>query len=267
MITGDQTVKDSGYSPRTVRSVVHAVALLKELGASATSLTLSVLARKIGLSKPATYNLLNTLVAEDLVRKDENAKYRLSWGVYELGSAVDRRQALKRASRFSLDRLAQNTRGASLLSILEKGSVLYLDRGQQDSSFTMVANIGRRSPWHTNASGKVLMAFSEAAFINQYLTAPLKARTTTTVTDIDQLAGELRKIRLDGYGSCWGEQEPELSSIAVPILDGKGALVASLAVAIPTQRIRKMSRSGLVEQVRLEACVIADSLRSEVLAS
>ena len=152
--------------PRVVRSVVHASALLKALQRTGTPTTLSDLARKVGLSKPATHTLLRTLELSGFVVRDDNARYQLGWGLYELGSSVARSTELTGVARMHLDRLAELTGEAVLLGILDNATVLYLDRDQAGEPFSMVANIGRRSPLHTNASGKVLLAHQSSRYID-----------------------------------------------------------------------------------------------------
>src|ERR1700754_82490 len=154
---------------RVVRSVKHAIELLRLLAANGGAVALSDLARKSGLSKTSTFHLLRTLEIEKFVARDEGGRYRLSWGAYEIGSAVTRSVDLTRTARPHLDRLAEETGEATLLGIREGESVLYIDRGQADQSFTMVANVGRRSPLHTNASGKLLLAYSQPTFIDDVM--------------------------------------------------------------------------------------------------
>ncbi|HEU4807378.1 MAG TPA: helix-turn-helix domain-containing protein, partial [Homoserinimonas sp.] len=91
---------------RTVQSVSHAAGILKALHDLGKPSTLSELARRIHLSKPATYALLKTLELDGLVERDPTARYRLSWGLYELGSAVVRTVGLTQAARMHIDRLA-----------------------------------------------------------------------------------------------------------------------------------------------------------------
>ncbi|HEU0257280.1 MAG TPA: IclR family transcriptional regulator [Microbacteriaceae bacterium] len=223
--------------PRTVRSVVHAVWLLKEISLSPTPSSLGSLAAAIGLSKPATFNLLKTLEVEGLVAKDDAARYRLTWGVYELGSAVVRSADLSRVSRIHLDRLADETGEAVLLAILNERTVLYIDRGQSGDSFAMVANVGRRSPLHTNASGKVLLAGQPDDFVEEILRGPLERHTDFTIVDPVRLRAELSAVRRDGYALCEQEQETGLSSVSVPVTDYTGGVLAALTIAAPSQRI------------------------------
>ncbi|MEO7007402.1 MAG: IclR family transcriptional regulator [Terrimesophilobacter sp.] len=246
--------------PRIVRSVARAAALLKALAAKGKPMGLSELAKSIEISKPATFHLLRTLEIEGFVSKSASATYQLDWGLYELGSAVIRSVDLTRVTRLHLDRLAEETGEAVLLSILDGESVLYLDRGQSSESFTMVANVGRRSPLHTNASGKVLLAHQDQQFVANVLGKPLPANTPSTVCNPRELEAQLLEARRDGYATCWQEQELGLCSIAVPIFDYTGKACAAMAIAGPAERVSKQSVTGLVQRLHDEAQQISAKL-------
>lgn len=248
------------YAPRTVRSVAHAAALLHEIAAAPTPPTLSTLARRVGLSKPATYNLVNTLVAERLAVKDAAGRYSIGWSMYELGAAVRPAQAIRDAARAALFRLAAQTKGIALLSVLDNDSVLYIDREESEHAFDMVANTGRRSPLHATASGKVLLANMAAPGIGRYLSRPLKPTTNATITDPHRLGQEISRTKKEGFGVCWGEQEPLLSSVAVRVPLRDTTLQASLAVALTTQRLSTMSPARLAQRLRDAANRVAAGL-------
>ena len=246
--------------PRIVRSVARAAALLKAMAARGKPMGLSDLARSIGISKPATFHLLRTLEIEGFIAKSPDATYQLDWGLYELGSAVIRSVDLTRVTRIHLDRLAEETGEAVLLSILDDDSILYLDRGQSTESFSMVANVGRRSPLHTNASGKVLLAYQDQPFIDHILGTTLSANTPTTICDPHELEQQLLEARRDGYATCWQEQELGLCSIAVPIFDYTGRACAAMAIAGPAERVTKEWVPEIVRRLHEEAHEISVKL-------
>ncbi len=239
-------------APRVVQSVLHAAGLLKLLHTAGRPLSLSDLARRIDLSKPATHALLQTLQLDGLVERDDAGRYRLSWGLYELGSAVIRSTDLARMARDHIDRLAEKTGDAVLLGILHRGTVLYLDRDKVTQSFSMVASTGRRSPLHTNATGKVLLAFQKRCYIDALLHDPLAPTTTTTITDPARLSAELAHVRRAGYALCLQEQEVGLSSIAVPVF-GRSGVQAGLTIAGPSSRLNRQALPELLLALRTAA--------------
>lgn len=252
---------DGGASaPRTVQSVTRAVTVLKEIGRSPAPSSLGDLARSVQLSKPAVFNLLKTLEIEGLVRKGPDARYSLGWGMYELGAAVLRGVDVTRVAPLHLDRLAERAGEATLLAILDAGSVLYLDRGQSSEAFSMVANVGRRSPLHSNASGKVLLAGQDPAVLERLLERPLERSTPHTITDRRALLAELEQVRRQGFALCAQEQELGLSSVSVPIRDHTGSVHAALTVAGPSARVEHRAEPELVDLLRAEAAEISEQL-------
>jgi DNA-binding IclR family transcriptional regulator len=199
-------------------------------------LGVSAIAQRVGLSKATVHHLLGTLESRRFVVRDSmSAQYRLSWGLYELGAAVVRSVDLTRVARQYVDQLAIRTGESVLLGLLDGDSVLYLDRGEAPSGFRVVANAGRRCALHSTASGKVLLAFSQDPRVLQRILAhPLAKLTRTTITDPDQLRRELAKVRWQGYATCWQEAEANFCSLAVPVRDYSGAVIASLAIAGPS---------------------------------
>lgn len=253
-------VSEAGEGPRVVQSVARAVGLLKTLAAESRAMTLGELAKAVGLSKTSTFHVLRTLELEGFVSKTADASYQLDWGLYELGSSVIRSVDLTRVARVHLDDLAETTGEAVLLSILDGDSVLYLDRGQAVESFSMVANMGRRSPLHTNASGKVLLAYQPEEFIAGFLAKPLAPRTQATLIDPRELGQALAAVRLNGYSTCWEEQELGLCSVAVPVRDYTGGVCAAMAVAGPAQRVNHASEPGLVAMLQAAAARVSQGL-------
>jgi DNA-binding IclR family transcriptional regulator len=210
--------------------------MLKALRADPRAATLSDLARRVGLSKPAALSLLHTLREHRLVTRDASLRYRLDWGTYELGSAVSTAEPLIGAARFEVDELARRSGQAALVSILHGGGVLYVDTTVPGEQFRMAANDGKTAPLHATASGKVLLAHQPASIIRDVLRGSLPATTSRTITDPQELGRELDRIRRCGYATCHQEFEVGLSSMAVPVQDALGRTHAALAVAGPSSR-------------------------------
>lgn len=230
---------DQPRRSRRVQAVDHAIDVLEALAETPRGMTLSALAQQVELSKAAVHHLLVTLETRRIVVRDlELPRYRLGWALYELGMHVTRSVDLTRIARPFLDELAARTGESALLGIRDGVDVLYLDRGDAPSGFRMVATAGRRSPLYATASGKVLLAFSDdPALFDEVTRAGLARLTDSTITQVSTLRGELAEVRRRGYSTCWQEREVGLCSLAVPIRDYSGAVVASLAIAGPDSRL------------------------------
>ncbi|MET9734902.1 IclR family transcriptional regulator [Streptomyces sp. NPDC006458] len=246
MISHQTTAAGAATTSRRVRAVDHAVDVLQAIARAAHPVGVSDLARRTGLSKATVHHLLATLESRRLVMRDEETtRYRLGWGLYELGANVVRDVDLSRVARPYLDKLAVQTGESVLLGILNDESVLYLDRGEPPHGLRMVANAGRRGPLHATASGKALLAFAaDCELVEKILSEPQHRYTKTTITDPAQLRQELAQVRQQGYATCWQEREVGLCSVAVTLRDYTGAVVGALTVAGPATRLTSRNLSS-----------------------
>lgn len=224
---------------RRVKAVDHAIDVLQILGTVERGLGVSDIARRSGMSKTAVYHLLCTLETRRFVARDpDTGSYRLDWALYELGSNVVHSVELTRIARHYLDHLATQTAEFVLLGILDDESVLYLDRGEATSNFRVTANTGRRFPLHCTATGKVLLAFStDNELVERTLRGPMSKMTDDTITDPQKMRREIAQVRRSGYATCWQEGEVGLSSIAVPVHDHRGRVLAALAIVGVSARL------------------------------
>jgi DNA-binding IclR family transcriptional regulator len=233
-------------SPRRIQSVDHAIDVLHALARLGRPTGVSDIARQIGLSKASAHHLLSTLESRGFVmRQSDSPLYKLGWALYELGSNVVRDVDLSRVARPYLDHLAVQTNESVLLGILDGDSVLYLDRGEGPSGLQMRANAGRRGPLHATASGKILLACStDPTLLTDLLSRPLERLTRATITDPDTLRHDVAQARQQGYATCWQEGEVGLASVAVPLHDHRGVVIASLTVAGPASRLTTRTLQG-----------------------
>lgn len=195
----------------------------------------------VELSGPSTYYLVATLVDEGLVHRDARGKYALGMGAFELGVTARAVARLTRAARPELDRLAAFTHEVVLLAVLDGDDVVYIDRGQARERFAVEAEVGKRVAAHPTASGKLLIAYAAAQVQDRALRGPLVRRTDRTITSPEALRREFGRIRRRGYSVSWEEGEQGLNSLALPVRDGDGQVVAALNLTAPTSRLTRRS--------------------------
>ena len=101
----------------------------------------------------------------------------------------------------------------------------------------LYAEVGRRAPLHAGGAPKVLLAYmppEEQARILRSST--LRRVSGRTITDVDQLQEILADIRHKGYSVAVGDVDPDVHSIAAPIRDHTGCVLAAVSVAGPRHR-------------------------------
>jgi IclR family pca regulon transcriptional regulator len=85
--------------------------------------------------------------------------------------------------------------------------------------------------------GRVLLAGMPDAALEALLEASaLPALTERTVTDSHKLRREIDRVREQGYAVVDGELEPGLRSVAAPLRDRRGDIVAAVNVSTSATR-------------------------------
>lgn len=214
-------------------SVATAARILREFGKHSTQLGVSQLARRVGVGKSTAHRIIWTLVEEGLLEKvDETGLFRLTATMRLLGASAETAQRLHEASTMPLDRLRMKTPGTLHVAILDGDDVLYVERREGPGAIPVFRALGTRIPAHATASGKVLLAFLPAEQRQSLVeTMRLTPKTHRTITSSGKLRAELALVRRQGYAENRGESQPSMCSIAAPIRDRLGQVVATVSVA------------------------------------
>lgn len=238
-------------SDAPLQTVTNAARLLKAFLTREESLGVSELARRLGLGKSAVHRLLTTLAAEGLVEQDPGTGgYRLGLVVFELGEAVRVHMDLHAAAGSVLAHLREETGESAQVGMLDGHDVVYVDRLESTHALRLFTETGRRVPVHCTSSGKVLLAFAPEAVRERFLaTAALHRHTPHTLTDPDELRRALATVRARGWADAVDEREIGIASLAAPIRDVRGAVVAAIGIGAPVTRFRAMHRKRLARTV------------------
>ena len=102
----------------------------------------------------------------------------------------------------------------------------------------VVQIIGARAPLHITAVGKIFLAEDGPEQWQDYARRTgLPRFTENTLTDPEQLAKELERIRRHGYAFDNEEAEKGVSCIGAGIYNDENRLVAGLSVSAPSDRL------------------------------
>jgi DNA-binding IclR family transcriptional regulator len=235
-------------------TVRNAARLLKVFRSREADLGVSELARRLGLGKSTVHRMLTTLVAEGLIEQNpRTGGYRLGIVMFELGQAVRVHMDLHAAVTPVLGELRAQTGESSQVGVLDGHEVVYVDRLESAHSLRLFTETGRRVPVHCTSSGKVLLAYLPEGRRKQVLSCtPLAALTPYTITDATRLAAELDMVRRRGWAEAINEREIGVASIAAPVRDASGEVVAAISIGVPLARCS-------VAALRRRAPVIAEA--------
>jgi DNA-binding IclR family transcriptional regulator len=214
-----------------VPAVDRAARLLGLLEADGRPMTISELARRLGINKGTMRDLLETLRAHGLVERDEDRKlYRLGPRLARLGMAALGQLDLARVARPFLVELATAVNGAVLLLVPHDDRATIVDKVDGGRvALEVSATIGRRIRLAAGACGKVFLAYlgepERAARL-----AELRRPTARTITDPERYAAELEQTRRRGYATDDEEYLVGVRATSAPVFDARGRVAAAVLV-------------------------------------
>ena len=262
--TVSQTVSQNKQPPGSaIQSVQRAVAILRCFTKDEAELGVTSLSKQLGLHKSTVSRLLSTLEQEGFVKKNpETDKYRLDLELVTLAGIVLEQIDLREIAAPYLSTLAERTQETINIVVLSGHDCMNIDSAASPQPIRYVGRIGRRTPCHCTAAGKVLLAFLSPEEQTRILPKKLPRFTDKTIVDNDTLAQDLAKIREQGYAITHEEHQEDLSAVAAPIYDHAERVIAAVAVSGPTYRIGPGEIERLVEPVREIAREISARLGS-----
>jgi IclR family transcriptional regulator, pca regulon regulatory protein len=223
-------------SAEFVQSLERGLAVIKAFDAEDRALTLSDVARKTGLTRAAARRFLHTLAELGYVRSD-GRQFSLRPAVLELGYAYLSGLSLPEVAHPHMEELTARLHESTSISVLDDTSVVYVARVAAKRIMTVGISVGTRFPAHATSMGRVLLAHAPASWLETYLeSADLQPTTPLTVTDRDTLRAVLAEVRHDGYAVVDQELELGLRSLAVPLHDPRGRVVAAMNVSTHVSR-------------------------------
>jgi IclR family pca regulon transcriptional regulator len=211
-----------------VRSLERGLGVIRALSAPGTGLTLAEVARETGLTRAATRRFLLTLQDLGYVRA-EDRRFRLTPRVLELGYSFLSNLTLPEIAQPHLRELVQKVGESSSVSILDGLDIAYVAREPTRRIMTVAIAVGTRFPAYATSMGRVLLAGLADPGLDAYLEAvQLRRLTDSTLVDPTALRAEILRVRNQGWALVDQELEDGLRSIATPIRDRSGVVIAAV---------------------------------------
>jgi DNA-binding IclR family transcriptional regulator len=206
------------------------------MGEQGAGVGVTDLARLIGLHKSTASRLLSTLQRRGLVCQDPGTgRYRLGPAMARLGCQAESGLNVGVLALDELVRLAQALGETVSLEVRVGSSLARV-------AYADASGCGRlrgtpNLPLHATAGGKLLLAYGPERDVARLARNRLFGFTPATVVELGPLLRELMLIRKRGYASAFGELDPRVNSLAVPVFDQRSSVVAAVEVHGPALRI------------------------------
>ena len=224
--------------PRYSQSLERGLAILGCFSSTRPVLGIADIADDLGMSRSTTHRYVITLVALGYLEQGSSRKYRLGLRVTDLGMSALDSTGLREHSHPELEELRQRTSHTAGLGVLDGEEILYVDRARafrrEQTDAALDPQPGSRLPAHCTAIGKLLLAYLPEHEQHELLAnLALTKHGPNTITAKKALRDELEQIRRDGLAVNDQELAPELRTLAAPVRDQTGAVLAAVNLSIP----------------------------------
>jgi len=214
-----------------VQSLERGLSVIRAFDADHPRLSLSEVAAVTGLSRAAARRFLHTLVHLGYMRAVDG-RFELRPKILELGYAYLSSLTLPEVAMPHLEELVEQVHESSSVSELDGEDVVYIAGVPTKRIMAVTISVGTRFPAYATSMGRVLLAAKPEPWLDSYLsTVSLPHLAGHAVSTASGLRQELQKIRSRGWALVDHELEEGVRSVAAPIRDPDGAVIAAINVA------------------------------------
>lgn len=223
--------------PVTVQAVDRAVDVLEFLAGRRTA-GVTEIAAALDVHKSTAFRLVNALAARGLVEQRElRGKYCLGFELIRLGGAKRFQPDMITLANPVCEALAEEVGETVNIAVSEDGMAVNIAQARGLAAVITQNWMGRSTPLHATASGKVLLAFTPERERSDLFAAGLEEHTDGTVTDPATLQRELAEIAGQGYALASEELEVGLNAAAAPVRAADGTVVFAVSASGPSYRL------------------------------
>ncbi len=236
--TDDEAVTGKSGDQRSfVIALARGLSVMTAFNGQNDAMTLSDVARRVDLPRATVRRCLLTLQALDYVELD-GRYFSLSPQVLTLARAYLSSSILPQVAQPFLERVSEAIGESCSVSILHGVEVIYIARSSRRRMASLHRDVGTHLPAHCTSMGRVLLAALTPGELDRFFaTAALERFTPHTITSEPALRVILAEIAAAGMCEVDQELEFDLRSMAIPVRNAAGRVVAAMNVSTHAGRL------------------------------
>ena len=236
-----------------VQSFARGLEVIRSFSAKAPRQTLTEVAGRAGLSRAGARRILLTLEALGYVRSDGKL-FSLSPRILDLGFSYLSSMPIWNLAEPVMEALVAQVHESSSAAVLDGTDIVYVLRVPTRKIMSISLGVGSRLPAYCTSMGRMLLsALAQDDLMALLRASDLAARTKTTLTDAKEIAAKVAQARRQGWSLVNQELEEGLISLAAPIVDRSGQMVAALNISGQANRTSARVMQDTMLEPLLEA--------------
>ena len=218
-------------SPDFIEAIARGLDVIRTFKTGQPVMSLAAVATASELPRPTARRILLTLEQLGYVRQVESSGYELTPRVLDLGMSYVLSRGLWEIARPHMQALVARTGESTSIAQLDGSDIVYVARVAVPKIVTLAVTIGTRFPAMPTSLGKVLLAALPLAEAERVLDEPSRSGITPPwQPDAAERAAALREVRARGWALTDEQLAPGIRSVAVPLRDGDGKVIAAINV-------------------------------------
>ena len=225
--------------------VGKAFQVLRLIARNPGGLTLSEVARELGIGKSTVHGIVSALLEEGALGRDlRTKKFTLGVTVIELGRSAHGRIDLKDAARPFMEKLMAQIQESVFLGVRNVDHVTILDIVESTRNLKITSPVGTTIPLLAGATGKLFLASMPEGQVTELLRVKgLPRYTEHPITDHRRYLQDIRKVRRDGMAFDDEEYISGVRAAAASIKTGDQSMSAIWVVGFkPSMSDEKMQQ-------------------------
>ncbi|WP_407147889.1 IclR family transcriptional regulator [Bradyrhizobium sp. ORS 86] len=224
--------RDAEQGASGVRAVDRAIAILQCFTPDQPALSVLEIQKRVGLSRPTLYRLLQTLAQRDLIQAEgEPQRFRLAHGVMKLSHVWLKGLDIVATARPIVEGLREATgETAALFRVQEDRGICILEC-ESRHVLSISRGVGDSLSLTQGSTGKAMLAFMEPERQAELLSTIRKSGERT------ELEEALKFARRHGYAMSHSEIFAGAVAVSAPCFDHRGSVVGSIGLYGPSARI------------------------------
>jgi IclR family transcriptional regulator, pca regulon regulatory protein len=237
-LTVSAQIDEHSGDPNFMTSLARGLAVIQAFSQRQRELTVSQISAKTSFSRAAVRRCLYTLAKLGFAASDDSRHFHLRPRILALGHSYISSMPLAAMAQPILESVSHILHESCSIATLDRADIVYVARANVTRIMSIDLVVGSRLPAFCTSMGRVLMAELPSEKLDEFLTrVEFKRYTERTVANAEKLRQVLRMVQRNGYSIVDQELESGLRSMAVPIHDSAGRVVAALNVGAHAQRV------------------------------
>ena len=242
------------------RGVDRVIDIFEALLRSRQPVKVSDLARRLGAPRSTLYNLVNRLVAAELLELGDDSSVFFGRAMRLYGVAYEEANPLQRQAREILDELAARADATAQLCALRGAKYVVLDSRSGGGLFRITGDVGVPVPLPWTASGRLLLDHLSPQQILDLIPSEDYVLPSGDTVERSAFLDDVTRARADGFCITTGLSDHFACCLAAPIRDADGRAVATLCF-VTTVHASEERRGELMAMLTRAAARLTASAR------